>query len=61
MKEFLLILRRFLPPYKKYLVLSIIFNILSAVLNIFSVGRYLDVGWFVNRWSASNRFLLVRK
>ena len=36
MKEFLKILRRFVPPYKKYLILSIVFNILSAVLNIFS-------------------------
>ena len=36
MKEFLQVLRRFVPPYKKYLVLSVIFNILSAVLNIFS-------------------------
>ena len=29
-------MRRFVPPYKKYLFLSILFNILSAVLNIFS-------------------------
>ena len=36
MKEFLQVLRRFVPPYKKYLVWSVIFNILSAVLNIFS-------------------------
>ena len=36
MKEFLQVLRRFVPPYKKYLVLSIVFNILSAILNIFS-------------------------
>lgn len=36
MKEFLLVLRRFIPPYKRYLTLSVIFNILSAVLNIFS-------------------------
>lgn len=36
MKEFLQVLRRFVPPYKKYLALSVIFNILSAVLNIFS-------------------------
>ena len=36
MKEFLHVLRRFLPPYKKYLVLTVLFNILSAVLNIFS-------------------------
>lgn len=36
MKDFLNVLRRFIPPYKRYLVLSIIFNILSALLNIFS-------------------------
>ena len=36
MKEFIEVLRRFVPPYKKYLVLSVVFNILSAVLNIFS-------------------------
>lgn len=36
MKDFLRILRRFVPPYKKYLVLSVIFNILSAILNVFS-------------------------
>jgi len=35
-KEFLDVLRRFVPPYKKYLVLSVVFNILSAILNIFS-------------------------
>ena len=36
MREFMQVLRRFVPPYKKYLVLSVVFNILSAVLNIFS-------------------------
>ena len=36
MKEFLQVLKRFVPPYKRYLGLSILFNILSAVLNIFS-------------------------
>ncbi len=36
MKEFLQVLRRFVPPYKKYLVLTIVFNILSALLNIVS-------------------------
>ena len=36
MTEFIQVLRRFVPPYKKYLVLSVIFNILSAILNIFS-------------------------
>ncbi|MEG1685103.1 MAG: ABC transporter ATP-binding protein [Bacteroides sp.] len=36
MKEFIQILRRFVPPYKKYLILSISANVLSAVLNVFS-------------------------
>lgn len=36
MKEFIHVLRRFVPPYKRYLVWSVVFNILSAVLNIFS-------------------------
>lgn len=36
MKEFIQVLRRFVPPYKKYLVMAVVFNILSALLNIFS-------------------------
>ena len=43
MKEFFQVLRRFVPPYKKYLVLSILFNILSAVLNIFSFAALIPI------------------
>ncbi len=43
MKEFLQVLRRFVPPYKKYLILSVIFNILSAVLNIFSFAALIPI------------------
>ena len=43
MKEFLNILRRFVPPYKKYLALSIVFNILSALLNIFSFAALIPI------------------
>ena len=43
MKEFLQILRRFVPPYKKYLVWSVVFNILSAVLNIFSFAALIPL------------------
>jgi subfamily B ATP-binding cassette protein MsbA len=43
MKEFLNILRRFVPPYKKFLVLSVVFNILSAVLNIFSFAALIPI------------------
>lgn len=43
MKEFLKVLRRFIPPYKKYLALSVLFNILSAVLNIFSFATLIPM------------------
>ena len=43
MKEFLKVLHRFLPPYKRYVVLSIVFNILSAVLNIFSFAALIPI------------------
>lgn len=43
MKEFLRVLKRFVPPYKKYLFLSILFNILSAVLNIFSFAAIIPI------------------
>ena len=43
MKEFLKVLRRFVPPYKKYLALSIFFNISSAVLNIFSFAALIPI------------------
>ena len=43
MKEFLQILRRFIPPYKKYLAMTVVFNILSAVLNIFSFAALIPI------------------
>ena len=43
MKEFLQVLRRFVPPYKKYLGLSILFNVLSAILNIFSFAALIPI------------------
>ncbi len=43
MKEFLHVLYRFVPPYKKYLVLTVVFNILSAVLNIFSFAAIIPI------------------
>ena len=43
MKEFINVLRRFVPPYKKHLILSVIFNILSAVLNIFSFAALIPI------------------
>ncbi|MGN0230607.1 MAG: ABC transporter ATP-binding protein [Muribaculaceae bacterium] len=43
MKEFLHILRRFVPPYKKYLALNIFFNMLSAVLTLFSFALIIPI------------------
>ena len=43
MKDFLRILRRFVPPYKKYLVGNIVFNILSAILNLFSFALIIPI------------------
>lgn len=43
MKEFIQVLKRFVPPYKKYLVLSVVFNILSALLNIFSFATLVPI------------------
>ena len=43
MKEFFKVLRRFVPPYRKYLVLTVLFNILSAVLNIFSFAAIIPI------------------
>ncbi|MBP5258161.1 MAG: ABC transporter ATP-binding protein [Prevotella sp.] len=43
MREFIQVLRRFIPPYKKYLVLTVVFNILSAILNIFSFAALIPI------------------
>jgi len=43
MKEFLQVLRRFVPPYKKYIALTATFNVLSAVLNIFSFAALIPI------------------
>lgn len=36
MKEFFKVLKCFVPPYKKYLLASLFFTLLSAILNVFS-------------------------
>ena len=43
MKDFMQVLRRFVMPYKKYVALSIVFNILSALLNIFSFAALIPI------------------
>lgn len=48
MKDFIRILRRFVPPYKKYMVSNIVFNILSAILNLFSFALIIpDIEYIV--------------
>lgn len=36
MKDFITLIKRFVPPYKKYVGLNIFFNVLAAVMNVFS-------------------------
>ena len=43
MKEFLQIFRRFVPPYKRYVALTVVFNLLSAFLNIFSFAALIPI------------------
>lgn len=43
MKEFLQILKRYIPPYKRYLVGSVVFNFLAAILNIFSFAAIIPI------------------
>ncbi len=43
MSDFFKLMRRFVPPYKKYLILSIIFNILAAVLTLFSFAVIMPI------------------
>ncbi|MCH5309622.1 MAG: ABC transporter ATP-binding protein [Prevotella sp.] len=43
MREFINVLRRFVPPYKKYLIASVLFNILSVILNIFSFAALIPI------------------
>ena len=65
MKEFLQVLRRFVPPYKKFLVLSIVFNILSAILNIFELtnmltnNAYYYIERFIAEYGSANTLLAI--
>ena len=43
MKEFWSILREYVPPYKKYLIGSVVMNILSAVFNVFSFSLLIPI------------------
>lgn len=43
MKGIIHILRRFLPPYKKYVFLAFFFNLLTAILNVFSLATIIPI------------------
>lgn len=43
MKEIWTVIRRFLPPYKRYLALNIFFNILAAILTLFSFAVVIPI------------------
>lgn len=42
-KELLKLLVRFVPPYKKYFILNLIFNILSTILTLFSFATIIPI------------------
>lgn len=43
MKGIIKLFKRFMPPYKKYVVLSFLFNIITAILNVFSMGTIIPI------------------
>lgn len=43
MKDFFRLLARFVPPYKKYLALNILFNLLAAFLTLFSFALIIPI------------------
>ena len=43
MKEFIQMMRRFVSPYKRFVVWSIILNILSAIFNVFSFSLLIPI------------------
>lgn len=43
MKDFFQILKRFIPPYKKQLILNFLFNLLSALFTVFSVTMMIPI------------------
>lgn len=43
MKDFITLIKRFVPPYKRQVLLNIFFNILSAILNVFSFALIVPI------------------
>lgn len=43
MKTIFILLRRFAPPYKKYIVLNLLFNLFTTIFNLFSFATIIPV------------------
>ena len=43
MFKFIILLKRFIPPYKKYVILSLLFNLLTTVFSLFSFGAIIPL------------------
>lgn len=43
LKDFASILRRFVPPYKKYLAINVVFNLLTALFTLFSFALIIPI------------------
>lgn len=43
MRDFIDLLKRYVPPYKSYMVLAVVLNILSAIFNIFSFALIIPI------------------
>src|ERR1035437_2053997 len=43
MFKFITLLKRFIPPYKKYVFLALLFNILTMIFSLFSFGAVIPV------------------
>ena len=43
MLKFITLLKRFIPPYKKYVFLSLLFNLLSTIFSLFSFAAVIPV------------------
>ena len=43
MKEFFQMMRRFISPYKRYVLGAIVLNILSAIFNVFSFSLLIPI------------------
>ena len=43
MKKFFVLLKRFIPPYKKYVVLNLLFNLLTTAFSLFSFALIIPI------------------